>query len=399
MKVLIASTDKIPHVGGKSTHIEDLRCGLEEIGCTVKIISIKDISKKKLLFFKLLLAPLKVLNIAYYKYLTTQIQRKLMGNKILEICEMENFDIISAQDAIVASSCAKANRKLKIPLVLTMHTYFALEKTLDNKKTKPRSFLYNLYLRSELKCLDFVKGVICVDERIKEHVNNTLINQGFDSKGIQVDTISNFTNVNRFENDGLAAIHKRTWGFPENSVIGLCTRRLVEKNGVIYAVKALCYLPKELNFKLAIAGNGPQLNIIKKFIRDKQLEEKVIFLGDIDNKQIEGLYKSVDLTIVPSIRVNGLEEATSISAIESMASGLPTIASNIGGLKQLINNNETGILVEEKSSKEIANNIIKLIEDKEYSNYISTNASNFIIENHSHIRAAKEYYNNYMMYI
>lgn len=74
-----------------------------------------------------------------------------------------------------------------------------------------------------------------------------------------------------------------------------------------------------------------------------------------------------------------------------MACGLPTIASNIGGLKQLIKNKITGILVDEARPEKIAEAIIKLINDKEYYFNIKRDAREYIINKHSHTESSKKY--------
>jgi glycosyltransferase involved in cell wall biosynthesis len=88
-----------------------------------------------------------------------------------------------------------------------------------------------------------------------------------------------------------------------------------------------------------------------------------------------------------------LQEATSISALEAMASGVPVIASNIGGLKEIIKNGKTGFLVREMDPKELA----KKIEEVLNSNVedITQNARREIIKNYSHLKRAKEFLKYY----
>ena len=82
--------------------------------------------------------------------------------------------------------------------------------------------------------------------------------------------------------------------------------------------------------------------------------------------------------MVPSVPCRGVIEATSISAIEAMACGCGLVASNIGGLSEIVENNVTGILVESGNSGAIAMAINQILNDKTVFSRLSTNASAFV---------------------
>ncbi len=75
------------------------------------------------------------------------------------------------------------------------------------------------------------------------------------------------------------------------------------------------------------------------------------------------LYQNVDVVMIPSVTVSGTQENTSIAALEAMACGTPVIASNIGGLPELIRDGHNGFLIPERNSPALADATLTLLED------------------------------------
>lgn len=375
-KILFVSMDDYPHIGGKSTHMSSLISGLEYYGYSCDVIARNCLSDTKIKMYKFLKIFNKFFNKGKYLYLRKKIEYNLMYKKLKKI-DFSEYDAISCQDALSATLVGKIDSKLNISL--TMHTYFGLEYLLDNDVFDENNKYYLKLLKMELDSLNFTKKVVAVDERIFNHVSDIIKERNL--KNVKVFTISNFTNTDMFMPNKKISSNKFHIG---------CIRRIVEKNGTIYAVKAMENLKKYNNIVLDIYGDGPCFADLKKEIEEKNLNN-VILHGAIANELLPKVYNQLNLILVPSITVNGLQEATSISVIEAMSSGIPVIASNIGGIKLLIENDKTGLLVKEKDEKEISEAILKIYNNQKLSEYISKNARNYILKNHSHIAVAKEY--------
>src|SRR2546425_7533059 len=89
------------------------------------------------------------------------------------------------------------------------------------------------------------------------------------------------------------------------------------------------------------------------------------------------------LCAFPSIPVVGVEEATSLFALEAMACGKPVVASAIGGLKEMIRNRENGILVPPARPDLLADAILELIRDRQLSDEIGEAARESVLDGHS----------------
>ena len=91
------------------------------------------------------------------------------------------------------------------------------------------------------------------------------------------------------------------------------------------------------NFVVVVAGDGPLLDGLKKKVRKEKLDNFFVFIGS--QKNTEEIYAISDLTINTSIK-----EGLALTSYESLAMGVPIVSSNVGGQKELINN-EVGIVV------------------------------------------------------
>lgn len=122
--------------------------------------------------------------------------------------------------------------------------------------------------------------------------------------------------------------------------------RFSEQKNQLGLLKALCSLRSQ-NIKLSFIGDGPTLNKAKQFVNHHHLNDKVDFLGFKNNI---GMYLDQNDVFILSTFYEGLP----ISIIEAMSHGLPIIASDVGGNRELVFNNKNGFLVKDKNELENA---------------------------------------------
>ena len=394
MKILIVTSDNYPHVGGKSTHIKDLIDGLNRINVEVDIISFDTFNILKKNIYRIILIPIRLVNKDLYVYLYRRLWALELKRIVIKRVKKYKYSYISYQDAFAASAINESLINFDLRSTLTMHTYFGIENSLDKKPSKMINLLNNSYRNFEIDSLKSIDAVVAVDERIKKHIEDSIILDKIKLKShLMIYQVANFTNIDNLNNFNVNTSFslKHELGINENNFVICCLRRLVEKNGVINLVRAV-HLLNDTKIILLIGGDGPQRCLIESYIQEFDLKN-VKLLGSLNDEQVKNVYHISDISVVPSITVNGLQEATSISCIESMGCGLPTIASNIGGLRQLVKNLETGILVEEGSIDDLVQTIKKLKDNKVLYNFISENSKEYIYQNHSHIVAAIKYLN------
>jgi glycosyltransferase involved in cell wall biosynthesis len=149
--------------------------------------------------------------------------------------------------------------------------------------------------------------------------------------------------------------------------LSLTVCRLLPQKGVKYLISAVRDI--EDDFKAVIVGRGPCYKELKSLVKKFGLEKRVELVTDpLTEERLIEYYSASDFFILPS-----LWEPFGIVLIESMACGCPVIATNVGGIPEIVTS-DCGILVSPRSPKEIAIAANKLIGDKNLRRRLSKNA-------------------------
>jgi glycosyltransferase involved in cell wall biosynthesis len=143
--------------------------------------------------------------------------------------------------------------------------------------------------------------------------------------------------------------------------------RLHRQKGLPYLIKAakkiFARLPK---VKVLIVGEGPERKKLERLIRKMGLAESVRLLGE--RKDAARILSSLDIFILPS-----LWEGLPYALLEAGAYGKAVVASDVEGIDELIEDGETGILVEPKNSRVLADSIVRLLEEEDFRRRIGEN--------------------------
>lgn len=146
-------------------------------------------------------------------------------------------------------------------------------------------------------------------------------------------------------------------GVGADETVILLARRLVEKNGVTWFARALGPL-KGKAFRVVVAGDGAERAAMEAILAESGMLERTIFLGSVSNTDMPDLYRAADLSVLPS-----LAEATSIAGLEAMASALPLVGTNVGGIPTILEDKMTGLLVPPREPEAMAQALGLLISD------------------------------------
>lgn len=194
--------------------------------------------------------------------------------------------------------------------------------------------------------------------------------------------INNWIDTKKYIN--LSTLH----GNINNVPIRILFLSWVDKNkGIFELLEAAKKLKEdEINFKIFIAGQGMAYEKVKYFIEQNELCERVELCGWVLGKKKLELLKNSDIYVLPSYY-----EGYPNSLLEAMAVGKACIATNVGSIPDIIENNKNGILIERKDCIELYKNLKEVILNKNLRIALGKNAQEFIIKNNSIEKGVNSY--------
>ncbi len=242
-------------------------------------------------------------------------------------------EIVHGHDWIAASQLIVAAKKFSVPSVLTVHaTEFGRH---DGWLTSRLSQAIYARERRALESTDSV--IVCSDYMTHE------IRSGYGVEPKNLTVIANGVSPT-LSVGGSYEIN------PENIVIGFIGRLEWEK-GVHHIIDAMEFIHDQ-RVKLEIVGRGSQLSDLQKKVERKGLEDRVSFLGHVDEGDRSTVMQSWNAAVIPSSY-----EPFGIVALELGQVGIPVIAAQVGGLAEIISTSEFGYPIREVSGESIAREI------------------------------------------
>ena len=137
--------------------------------------------------------------------------------------------------------------------------------------------------------------------------------------------------------------------------------RITARKGIDYLIKAIQKLsPKYPNLFLRAMGDGNEKENLEKMAKELGLEKNVEFIGRVPRENTSPYYQEASIFVLPS-----LNEGMSNAMLEALATGLPLIATDTGGTRELLEEGVNGFIIKMKDSQDIADKIEILIQDED----------------------------------
>jgi teichuronic acid biosynthesis glycosyltransferase TuaC len=233
-------------------------------------------------------------------------------------------------------------KKWNIPLVIS-----ALG-TIERKVAYEGSYTS----RQIIKAMNFADQVLSVSEDLKLHIVNLGVNEN------KVTVVSNGVDTEKFKPLGKEKA-RSLLNLPVNKNIVLFVGALRSIKGVDYLIEAAKNFVNT-NTELYIVGrdDGLKKSLVKR-THELKITDFVKFTGPVDHEDIPLWISSSDILVLPS-----LSEGRPNVVLEALACEVPVVATNVGGIPELMINGETGYLIPAKSSQELSKKVNKLLEDE-----------------------------------
>jgi glycosyltransferase involved in cell wall biosynthesis len=157
--------------------------------------------------------------------------------------------------------------------------------------------------------------------------------------------------------DGSGIRNKLGW---EDKKILIMTRSFRPVYGIEYFLNALPEVIKEVpDTRVILCGDGPLRNEFTQFVENHKLNNYVFFAGNVPNEDLSKYLNTADIYVSTS-----LSDGTSLSLLEAMACGLPTVVTDVPANLEWIEDRKNGFVVPRKDSKIVAEKLIQLLQDE-----------------------------------
>jgi glycosyltransferase involved in cell wall biosynthesis len=197
------------------------------------------------------------------------------------------------------------------------------------------------------------------------------------STGVSIDKISVQHNAIRRQPPVSAAeveALRRRLGIGDSERVVLSVGRLSREKAhvdLIEAFKRLRQTNVDLSVKLIIVGDGPERSRLEARVELTGLKERVVFTGQVND--VQPFYAIADVFVLPS-----RSEGSPNVLLEAMAANLPIVASAVGGVPEMVVNDESALLVQPNDPASLAAAISDLLSDKVLAQRLAANAAGLV---------------------
>ncbi|MED4228578.1 glycosyltransferase family 4 protein [Neobacillus cucumis] len=361
LKILITTFWEYPFVGGLQNYIAALKTGLEAKGHQVDVIAPNQFPESVVKNLKFNIG--KDYKNFYHKRYGSYNERILNNSCDLQLfeCMLENinlkqYDIIHAQDRFTANVMGRLNERYQKPLLFTPHGFMTHNRLRFNL-IKSGSVEEAYYFAIDRQATTAAHHIIILCEIFRPILKKL---GAEDEKMTTVYTGIDFQTLERKPNTDKTVI--------------TCVSRLRPRKGHKYLLEALSQIKNQFtNVELRIVGDGEMREELENQARELQLNE-VVFLGK--RKDIPELLSQSDIFVLPTT-----SDTLPISVIEAMFAGQAIITTNCGGIPEIIQDQQTGLIVNPTDSEQLAEKLLQLLQDETLRTKLADNARSYA-QNH-----------------
>ena len=313
-----------------------------------------------------------------------------LEKRLQEVAEQVRPHLLHAHSPVLnALPALRVGRRLGIPVVYEVRAFWE-DAAVDHGSTTEGSLRYRLTRALETWALRRVDHVFTICEGLRKDIVGRGIPAG------KVTVIPNAVDIASFE-PGRApdAALKAQLGLEHASVVGFI--------GSFYAYEGLdllldafpAMLERRPDVRILLVGGGPQDAALKAQAARLGLSDKVVFTGRVPHDQVQRYYDLVDVLAYPRHSMRLTELVTPLKPLEAMAQGRLLVASDVGGHKELIRHQETGVLFEAGSAAALAQAVVDLLVREEQWPVLRSAARRFVEQERNWAASVANYQNPY----
>lgn len=288
-----------------------------------------------------------------------------LASTLVDVVRNNHLDLLHVHYAIPHASAAYMAKKIlehegiRIPFITTLHGTDITLVGKDKTYAPVVSFSIN---QSD--------AITAVSRNLRDE---TMVNFHIEK---EINVIHNFVDIHRFNKKPIDAFKIAIAPKGEKIILHASNFRKIKR--IADVIHTYDQIRKSLPCKLLLVGDGPERHMAEELCRELGIDEETRFLGK--QQDMEDIYAISDLFLLPSEY-----ESFGLSALEAMAAGTPVIATNVGGLPEIVLDGVNGYLSEIGDIHQMATKSIALLLDnvkhKEFKSAARVQAEKFDIEN------------------
>ncbi|WP_206613437.1 TIGR04063 family PEP-CTERM/XrtA system glycosyltransferase [Parahaliea mediterranea] len=280
---------------------------------------------------------------------------RTLARRIDEVVERERPDVLHAHSpALNGLAALQVGRRRGLPVVYECRAFWE-DAAVDHGTSVEGGARYRLTRALESRVFRKADAVTTICEGLKSDI----VGRGIDAAKVTV--IPNAVDVQAFaldrpRDEALAA------------QLGLSGRRVTGFIGSFYAYEGIPLLldamaalrERHPDLALLLVGGGPQEGLIKQRIGELGLDAQVVFTGRVPHEEVQRYYSLVDIFAYPRQSMRLTDLVTPLKPLEAMAEGKLVVASDVGGHRELIRNDDNGVLFKAGSAEALADALDRL---------------------------------------
>ncbi len=281
---------------------------------------------------------------------------RLLQNRISAILQSEQFDIVHAHSPSLCGMAAwAAARRHSVPFVYEIRAFWE-DAAVDQKKTQVSSLRYRVSRGLEYFVARRAHAVV----GIAAHILDELAERNLPRA--KLFHVSNGVDASRFmpraRDQQLAA----ELGMGDEPVFAFFGS-LYRYEGIPWLVRAAAELRRRgYRFRMLLAGNGEDRQAVIEAIDACRVNDCVHYLGQIAHDQITRYYSLTDILVYPRLSVRLTELVTPLKPLEAMAQGKSVLGSSVGGIRELVHDEDTGLIFRAEDIDDFCRQAARLLE-------------------------------------
>lgn len=298
---------------------------------------------------------------------------KQLETRLEEVAREVRPDIIHAHSPVLnVLPAIKVARRLGIPVVYEIRAFWE-DAAVDHGTTSEGSLRYRATRKLETRAIEQVDHVFTICEGLRADIVG---------RGISADKVTVIPNAVDIDSFNLASPPDpellKKWGLTGKTVIGFI--------GSFYAYEGLDLLLDALpalmasqpDIRVLLVGGGPQEANLRQQADKLGLNDVVIFTGRVPHKDVSRYYDLINVLAYPRHPMRLTELVTPLKPLEAMAQGQLFVASDVGGHKELVEHNKTGILFRAGDRDSLTQALLNLLNDRHRWPELKANGRQFV---------------------